>query len=179
MPTNTFHFLNVKDGDCSIIEHDSGHVSIIDVCNAERVTTQMSLAESVYLIERAKTAGGNFQQKKHPVNPVEYLHKFNIYSIFRFVLTHPDMDHMDGIKDLFECFSPANFYDTDNNKKMDFSQGSPYNEEDWKFYKRLRDTKPQTNPKRIPLFLAMTIVIEPRIGMVIVLETRSYSSSNA
>ena len=151
MPKHTFHFLNVKDGDCSIIEHGSGHVSVVDVCNAEKVTTQMSSTEFVYLAERARVAG-NFQQKKHPVNPVEYLHKFKIYSIFRFVLTHPDMDHMDGIKDFFECFSPDNFYDTDNNKEMEFPQGSPYNEEDWKFYKNLRNTKPQTNPKRIPLF---------------------------
>jgi metal-dependent hydrolase (beta-lactamase superfamily II) len=111
----------------------------------------MSSAELAYLAERARVAG-NFQQKKHPVNPVEYLRKFDINSVFRFVLTHPDMDHMDGIKDFFECFSPANFYDSDNNKEMEFPQGSPYNEEDWKFYKKLRDTKPQTNPKRIPLF---------------------------
>lgn len=26
------HFLNVRDGDCSIIEHDSGRVSMIDIC---------------------------------------------------------------------------------------------------------------------------------------------------
>ena len=28
----TIHFLNVKDGDCSVIEHNSGHVTVIDVC---------------------------------------------------------------------------------------------------------------------------------------------------
>ena len=151
MPRHTFHFLNVKDGDCSVIEHGSGHVSVIDVCNAEKITTPMSDSELRYLTEKAGVAG-NFQQKKHPVNPVEYLKKFNISSIFRFALTHPDMDHMDGIKDLFECFSPINFYDTDNNKEIDFEQGSRYNEDDWKFYKKLRDENPQTNPKRQALF---------------------------
>ena len=30
----TIHFLNVKEGDCSIIEHNSGHKTVIDVCNA-------------------------------------------------------------------------------------------------------------------------------------------------
>ena len=59
---------------------------------------------------------------------------------------------MDGIKDFFECFSPINFYDTDNNKEMEFPKGSPYNEEDWNFYKKLRDGKPQNNPKRLTLF---------------------------
>ena len=63
------------------------------------------------------------------------------------------MDHMDGIKDLFDVFSPANFYDTDNNKEMDGDwDQSPYREEDWNFYKNLRDKKPQTNPKRLTLF---------------------------
>lgn len=151
MPKHTFHFLNVKDGDCSIIEHGSGHVSVIDVCNAERVTTEMSLTESLSLAMKAARAG-NFQQKKHPVNPVEYLHKFGIDSVFRFVLTHPDMDHMDGIKDFFECFSPINFWDTDNHEEKEFEPGSQYNEEDWNLYKRLRDENPQKDPKRLTLF---------------------------
>ena len=149
MPTHTFHFLNVKNGDCSIIEHGSGNVSVIDVCNAEKVTTPMSDLELKSITERVS---GNFQQKKHPVNPVEYLNKFNINSVFRFILTHPDMDHMDGIKDFFECFNPINFWDTDNNKEMEFPDGSPYNEEDWNFYKQIRDGKPQTDPKRLTLF---------------------------
>lgn len=28
------HFLNVLDGDCSIIQHPSGHTTVVDVCNA-------------------------------------------------------------------------------------------------------------------------------------------------
>lgn len=151
MPTQTFHFLNVKEGDCSIIEHSSGNVSVIDVCNAEKITTPMSDSELRYFTEKARVAG-NFQQKKHPVNPVEYLNKFNIHSVFRFILTHPDMDHMDGIKDFFESFSPANFWDTNNNKEMEFPEGSPYNEEDWNFYKQIRDGQSQANLTRLTLF---------------------------
>ena len=33
----TIHFLNVKEGDCCIVEHDSGHTTVIDVCNAEPI----------------------------------------------------------------------------------------------------------------------------------------------
>lgn len=36
MLLNTFHFLNVKNGDCSIIKHVSNHLSVIDVCNARK-----------------------------------------------------------------------------------------------------------------------------------------------
>lgn len=151
MPKQTFHFLNVKDGDCSIIEHASGHVSVIDVCNARKIKIQDSVEETKYLAERSKQ--GNYNQKKYPVNPIEYLKKIGVSSIFRFVVTHPDMDHIDGIKDLFEVFSPANFYDTDNNEEKDFSENSNrYREEDWLFYKNLRDSKPTTDPKRITLY---------------------------
>ena len=30
----TVHFLNVLDGDCNIIQHDSGRITLIDVSNA-------------------------------------------------------------------------------------------------------------------------------------------------
>lgn len=31
---STIHFLNVNDGDCSWIKHESGRVTVIDVCAA-------------------------------------------------------------------------------------------------------------------------------------------------
>ena len=95
--------------------------------------------------------GGNFQQKKYPINPIAYLRDHDIDKIFRYVQTHPDMDHMDGIEVLFNEFSPMNLWDTDNEKEMSSISwtGSPYNEADWIFYKNLRDTNPQYNPKRL------------------------------
>jgi beta-lactamase superfamily II metal-dependent hydrolase len=147
-----FHFLNVKKGDCSIIEHASGHISVIDVCNARKEYKEES--ELGELLDRVleKESSGNFNQKADPVNPIKYLNDFGINSIFRFVLTHPDMDHMDGIKDLFEIFSPINFYDTNNDKEIDFSEGSPYREEDWEFYKGIRNENPDEDPKRLTLY---------------------------
>lgn len=58
------------------------------------------------------------QTKKIPDNPILYLQKFSIKNIFRFIVTHPDMDHLDGIKDLFNNFSISNFWDTDNKKRF-------------------------------------------------------------
>ena len=97
---------------------------------------------------------GNFQQKKYPVNPISYMSDHGISSIFRYVQTHPDMDHMDGIEALFHKFSPTNFWDTGNTKEMRASgwEGSPYRESDWKFYKNLRDTDPEEEPKRLTLY---------------------------
>lgn len=146
------HYLNVKQGDCSVIEHVSGHVTVIDVCNAKQETVKEALASEA-LTKAAETGIlGNFNQKRYPVNPISYVKSRGISSVFRFVLTNPDMDHMDGIKDFWDEFSPANFWDTDNNCEKEFEEGAPYNEEDWEFYKWLRDSDPRTDPKRLTLF---------------------------
>ena len=73
-----FHFLNVKNGDCSIIEHGSGHVSVIDICNArlEENEKALSIFESVILrmeseqLATATSARKNYGQKSNPVNPI-------------------------------------------------------------------------------------------------------------
>ena len=148
----TIYFLNVSDGDCAVIKHNSGHVTVIDVCNAKTPESLMeAMAATLAKAERGIT--GNFQQKKYPVNPISYMHDHGINSIFRYIQTHPDMDHMDGITALFEAFSPLNFWDTDNNKEMLNSSwaGSSYSKEDWEFYKRHRDAKPQHYPNRLAL----------------------------
>ena len=147
------HFLNVEDGDCSIIQHSTGHVTVIDVCNAEPITVADSEARSQMSRQFTYSVRGNFGQKDHPVNPIEYLSEHNIVGIMRFVLTHPDMDHMDGIKALFDVYGPANFWDTDNNKEFDSSEWetSPYDKKDWNYYKHLRDTRPNSHPKRLAL----------------------------
>ena len=149
----TIHFLNVKEGDCSIVQHDSGRVTVIDVCNAKPSTSSESQEERQLLKSASDSVGGNFNQKAYPVNPITYLQDHDVTSIFRYVQTHPDMDHMDGIKALFDEFPPENFWDTDNNKEIDTSSwnGSPYSKDDWECYKNLRDTDPDDNPKRLAL----------------------------
>ena len=148
------HFLNVKTGDCSIVEHFSGHLTVIDVCNAYIPNATLE-AVRIYL-GGPPTRGvpGDFKQKENPVNPISYLKERGINDVFRFVVTHPDMDHMDGIKAFFGEFSPTNFWDTDNDESKEFGKGSNggFDEEDWKFYKKLRDGKPKNDPKRLALY---------------------------
>ena len=136
----TIHFLNVKEGDCSMIEHNSGHVTVIDVCNA-KVPEPLTEAISAMRAKNERGIKENFRQKEYPVNPIAYMKDHGISTIFRYIQTHPDMDHMDGIKALFEAFSPVNFWDTDNNKEILNSSwlGSQYSKEDWNFYKRVPD----------------------------------------
>jgi competence protein ComEC len=152
------HFLNVGHGDCSIIQHNSGRVTMIDVCKAWDPASD-SLKTSIEKLKKAiverfaandSRVGGNFNQKDHPENPIEYLRGHGITSIFRFILSHPDMDHMDGLKALFEGFEVLNFWDTDNTAKKDFEGGSPFNSEDWDLYQALRSGR-VTTPKRLTM----------------------------
>lgn len=147
------HFLNVNEGDCSIIQHGSGQVSVLDVCNARQETEALTALRKI--LEKAAPPGilGTSRQKQHPVNPITYMQERRIGAngVFRFVLTHPDMDHIDGIRDFFAEFEPVNFWDTENDKAKDFEEGSPYRPDDWDFYKSLRDGKPDSNPRRLTL----------------------------
>lgn len=128
------HFLNVKDGDCIWIKHLSDHNTIIDVCNAKIEELKESESRNFAHFQ----SGGNHRQKEHPVNPISYLESFGVGSIFRFILTHPDMDHMDGIKALFDSFSVINFWDTDNNKVIENFTDRKYSKEDWDYYQEIR-----------------------------------------
>jgi len=146
-----FHYLNVRDGDCSIIQHPSGHITVIDVCNAK---SEEMLKETIKKAFSETSVLGNFRQKDEPVNPISYLKGLGIDSIFRFIGTHPDMDHLDGLKALFDEVSPTNFWDTDNDEEKDFTNTKfqKYDEEDWNLYKSLRDENSKSNPKRLVLY---------------------------
>jgi|SRR5215472_3000257 len=134
------HFLNVNDGDCSVIQHYSEHVTVIDVCNAFATVPLVMAPRARSLLAPPPTLATDFRQKDFPVNPIEYLKTHKLTEVFRFILTHPDMDHMDGIKEFFKQFAPTNFWDTDNNKTIDWkkSASSKYDEKDWNFYTSLR-----------------------------------------
>ena len=152
----TLHFLNVREGDCSFIQHNSRRVTVIDVCNAS-LPDASEKARLTVLARADRGIKGNFQQKKYPVNPIAYMCDHGVTSVFRYVQTHPDMDHMDGIKAFFNKFSPINVWDTDNNKEMASPWDSArYQEEDWQFYKTLRDESPTSSPKRLTLLSGAT-----------------------
>lgn len=136
------HLLNVNSGDCTIFEHDSGRRTMIDICagNVEtEPTTQKSMVESLAL-HKPK---GNYRMCGSPTNPIEYLQTvLNVNSLFRFILTHPDMDHLDGFDKLADDISITNFWDSGARKsKPEFGNGSPYKEGDWDRYVEFRDGK--------------------------------------
>ncbi len=157
------HFLNVLEGDCNIIHHDNGHFTVMDVSNASndnwtlqeqqvRNSLERKLMEARNYVPEGKR---NFQQKHSPDNPIHYLRKIGANNIFRFIISHPDMDHLDGVRDLFDEFSIHNVWDTDNNKELNGEGNGRFNSEDWEFYVKLRASQIQ-NTKRLTLYSGNT-----------------------
>lgn len=81
------HFLNVGHGDCCIIEFDSGRTTMVDINNAE------SIDECTRNEIFQEQCGYNIPL----TNPIKYIKSKGIEHLFRFVITHPHMDHITGL----------------------------------------------------------------------------------
>jgi competence protein ComEC len=136
----TLHFVNVSPGDCTIIEHASGRVTMIDVCdgNVDHAEKRREhLAQEVLAALDARTP--DLDMTDYPSNPIDYAIGLGITSVFRFILTHPDMDHMDGLAAVQKRLGIGNFWHSGIERaKPDFGSGGPYDEADWDCYARLR-----------------------------------------
>lgn len=119
---------------------------MIDISKGQ-LSNQEALAEAIRAFgvgpnaEKRSAAGGNFGMRYRPTNPVNYLKGLGVNEIFRFILTHPDMDHLDGFKSLCDNFAVLNFWDSGVRKKKPSFAAGPYREEDWDHYEMFRDGK--------------------------------------
>lgn len=124
------HFLNVGKGNCTIIEFPSGRLAMVDIDNS-----QVDDGDS-------------------RTDPVDYYrNKFSNKNLFRFILTHPDMDHMSGLSEFSDSDNVTidHFWDTEHDKQMDSDwDNSPYNEEDWDRYQEFRQST--KDPKCLRLY---------------------------
>lgn len=148
------HFLNVGHGDCTIIEFPSGRTTIVDINNSKIVDEETkseiaSLNPFGYEILKSLGNEGNILLEKSvadfvaPVDPVEYMENHLPHSsIFRFILTHPDMDHMTGLYNLKNGGKTiSNLWDTDNVKSIDRNEVSAlYDYRDWEVYQEMRSS---------------------------------------
>jgi beta-lactamase superfamily II metal-dependent hydrolase len=106
--------LDVGHGDCTIIEHPSGRVTVIDLNETNY--------KSCILYIRA------------------LLYKRNNNIIHRYIQTHPDMDHMRGLSRLLSEFDVLNFWDTRNTKTIS-GFTSDNDRLDWLAYKSFPEDK--------------------------------------
>lgn len=130
-----FHFLNVGDGDCTIIDFperqyiQSGHlinnrIMMLDIHHHDDHDFYEHVID--YYKNHFKDINGN------------------IKPIFRFVSTHPHKDHLKGIKKLFDDYhiQIINFWDLDHEFEP-VKEGADWDEykEDWEKYCELRKMK--------------------------------------
>ncbi len=175
------HFLNVGHGDCTIIRHPNGRLTMIDINNAKDLdpTTAQELGVSGGRIassnfynpsliedipplntqERRISLIGDTQKRRIardsaidaqadlarfdrgyniPLsNPIEFMAQQNYNHIFRYIQTHPDLDHMRGLTALRGAgYTITNFWDTTHSKQPDFISQS--DKENWEQYQFLR-----------------------------------------
>lgn len=132
------HFLNVGKGDCHIIEHGSGRVTMIDICGGnldeEESTALANIREIRASFEPSTQPSGDYRMRDRPTNPISYLKRHGISQPFRFILSHPDMDHLDGFDALCKQVGVTNFWDSGLRKTKPGFDGSPYQEKDWDTY---------------------------------------------
>ncbi|MDR0534151.1 MAG: hypothetical protein LBH01_09360, partial [Verrucomicrobiales bacterium] len=132
------HFLNVGHGDCTIIEHNNGNLTMIDINNGSELEEEdvkpilESLASNGSNYRAQVMAGQNKWKSWQTLlseagynieltNPIEFLKStYPNRSIFRYVQTHPDFDHMRGLAVLEAAgIEILNFWDTEHSRKWD------------------------------------------------------------
>jgi competence protein ComEC len=164
-------FLNVGHGDCTIIRHHSGRLTMVDIntsqdydadsfselvaeetrkrCNPLTgafgfdsglgtsytiLGAQMRYQEAVAEAQREAVA----EAKREVQDPIAFMQThYPGQKLWRFVLTHPDLDHMRGITHLYDSIGFDNFWDTAHIKPTPEYRSND-DKVDWEFYQRLR-----------------------------------------
>lgn len=158
-------FVNVGHGDCTIVKFPSGRVMMVDICNS-RVLDKQSESElreaagwtllAPFLSEQSQQIieAKFLAYRKLLDDPIEVMKtELPGHDVFRFVLTHPDMDHMTGLHRLLsglDGISVLNFWDTENTKEEPDKYGNGYDERDWKAYEQVRCST--TDPKVLNVY---------------------------
>lgn len=159
------HFLNVGHGDCTVVEFASGNLSVVDINNGKldedskkEVFNELGVSELDMFLKRSQRGFDESRflfEKGYDINltdPVDWLQNQGAGSIFRFICTHPDMDHISGLNKLDNSnIEIVNFWDVNHNFEKDESDfdKTKYNYDDWTTYCKLR--KSTKNPKSLNL----------------------------
>jgi beta-lactamase superfamily II metal-dependent hydrolase len=136
MATNVY-VLNVGAGSCTVIHSPTGHLSMVDVNDG---TDQRSYEPAA--------------SEQPLTDPIDWFRAKFGTDLFRFILSHPDGDHMAGLRRILRGeLSVQNFWDLPHNRHRDDDDFR--NEEarnDWLYYTAFRlglDIDGLTWPKRI------------------------------
>ncbi|MCY4732472.1 hydrolase [Natronomonas gomsonensis] len=153
------HFLNVDHGDCTIIRHPNDHrdgkegrISFVDINDWKHRKPdkydELVAGLNNYL-EYSSSKSKDFVSpedyaEKYLDDPIEYYNSEfgGIQSeIWRFISTHPDMDHLSGLARLDDEIGFDVLWDTNHKKEQDLDEEWPeeYSKEDWMRYTDIRE----------------------------------------
>lgn len=122
-----FHFLNVGDGDCTIIKFPSRTFQV----SGQKIPSRTMMVDIHHHDEH--------EDYEDVIN--YYKNNFPGEELFRFISTHPHKDHLKGIKNLFNdsSFNVVNFWDLEHSFEPP-QEGNGWEDykEDWNEYQRLR-----------------------------------------
>ena len=139
-PTDIY-ILNVGAGSCVVIDHPSGRRSMIDINNGR----ELRAFERQALLAEGLSARLSALEAKL-VNPIEWYRERFGDSVFRFLLSHPDADHMAGLRCLLQRddIGIVNFWDLPHNRfhedADEFQTAEAYL--DWALYELMRRNRP-------------------------------------
>jgi len=175
------HFLNVGHGDCTIIKHPSGRLTMIDINNSQefdsdtfaeeladerrklqaspfsnalavagvapaspysQAAIDLGLAPAAGLGLLANLSGYSevfARQTRELTDPIEFMkRKYPQQRLWRYIQSHPDLDHMRGLKNLAENIGFENFWDTGHTKETPTFRSNSADRDDWEYYQSLR-----------------------------------------
>ncbi|EQB62562.1 MAG: metallo-beta-lactamase superfamily hydrolase [candidate division Zixibacteria bacterium RBG-1] len=113
------HFLDVGGGDCTIIEFPY----------YENPNTQQRLLLGDRIL-KYRVGMMDINIADGYTHPIKYLfERVQTRNLFRFILTHPHMDHLFGLEDLVKNVNITNFWDINHNFEPDKSS------DDWEKYR--------------------------------------------
>ena len=148
------HFLNVGHGDCIVIQNFiTARHTVIDI-NRTKEMDDSSLKEvneyfpnGLSSLSFRDLALGSvvsqsiLESKGYSIkltDPIEYMKENGITNIHRFISTHPHMDHISGIKALYDEIGFRNIWISNHKWSPDLSKLNDSQKEDWTFYQKLK-----------------------------------------
>lgn len=149
------HFLNVDHGACTILQHPNDHrkngegrISFVDINDWKHLKDEEAeelVAGLDYYLDQAASTFMSQEEyaDQYLDDPIEYYESH--YSglktnVWRFIPTHPDMDHLSGLKRLDGEIGFDVMWDTEHEKEQDLDDWDErFDREDWLLYEEIRE----------------------------------------
>ena len=131
-----FHFLDVGDGDCTIVDFP------------DRVVKEggQKKAERIMMIDIHHHDDHAYYENIINYFKENFRNVYGVRSIFRYVMSHPHMDHMKGLDKLLDEIDVVNFWDVEH-EFQPIKEGDRWElyKYDWQRYEQVRES--ESDPK--------------------------------